>query len=187
MKINLQELRESLSEQHITDIVTKLGADRYEDKGNTLIFPTICHNPLDQDASMKLYYYKESHMFHCYTECSENFDIFDLIKRVKEVNRENYNFYETVCAIADLVSYNIFSETTQDKYISNIETLKENEETVSLSMINMTLEEKVRIWSLFNQPYRISAFYKVGPIFLESDKIKTVKRVQKVDISVHQK
>ena len=34
---------------------------------------------------------------------------------------------------------------------------------------------------------RISAFYKVGPIFLESDKIKTFKRVQKVDISVYQK
>ena len=66
-------------------------------------------------------------------------------------------------------------------------TLKENEETVAIHMINMSLEEKVRIWSLFNQPYRISAFYKVGPIFLESDKVKTVKRVQKVDISVHRK
>lgn len=140
MKINLQELRESLTEQHIIDIVTKLGADRYEDKGNTLIFPTICHNPLDQDASMKLYYYKESHMFHCYTECSENFDIFDLIKRVKEINRENYNFYETVCAIADLVSYNIFSETTQDKYISNIETLKENEEVTLKEYNNIVLK-----------------------------------------------
>ena len=66
-------------------------------------------------------------------------------------------------------------------------TLKENDENVPIHMINMSLEEKVRIWSLFNQPYRISAFYKVGPIFLESDKIKTFKRVQKVDISVHQK
>ena len=122
MKINLQELRESLNEEHIIQILLALGADRYEDKGETIIFPTICHNPRDQEASMKLYYYKNSHMFHCYTECSENFDIFDLIKRVREVNREEYNFYQTVYSIADLVSFNIFSEDTQEKYISNVET-----------------------------------------------------------------
>ena len=78
MKINLQELRENLTEEHIIKIVLGLGAEKYEDKGNALIFPTICHNTRESEASMKLYYYKESHMFHCYTECSENFDIFDL-------------------------------------------------------------------------------------------------------------
>ena len=81
----------------------------------------------------------------------------------------------------------VLNENSQIEKEYLMGTLKENEETVSLSMINMSLEEKVRIWSLFNQPYRISAFYKVGPIFLESDKIKTFKRVQTVDISVHQK
>ena len=81
----------------------------------------------------------------------------------------------------------VLNENSQIEKEYLMGTLKETEETVSLSMINMSLEEKVRIWSLFNQPYRISAFYKVGPIFLESDKIKTFKRVQKVDISVHQK
>ena len=45
MKINLQELREKLSENQIIDIVTKLGADRYEDRENCIVFPTICHNP----------------------------------------------------------------------------------------------------------------------------------------------
>lgn len=130
MKINLQELREQLTEQHIINIVTHLGADKYEDKGDVIIFPTICHNPIDQEASMKLYYYKNSFMFHCYTECSENFDIFDLIKRVKTINQEEYNFYDTLYSIADLVSYNIFSETTQEKYISNIDKFKQNEEIV---------------------------------------------------------
>lgn len=130
MKINLRELREQLNEQHIINILTSLGADRYEDKGDVIIFPTICHNPIDQEASMKLYYYKNSFMFHCYTECSENFDIFDLIKRVKEINHEEYNFYNIVYSIADLVSYNIFSETTQEKYISNIDTFEENEEII---------------------------------------------------------
>lgn len=128
MKINLQELREKLTKDQIIDLVLKLGADKYEEKDNYIIFPTICHNPRDSEASMKLYYYKESYMFHCYTECGENFDIFDLIKRVKEINHEKYDFYETVYVIADLVEYNIFSVTTQENYISNIDSYKKTEE-----------------------------------------------------------
>lgn len=128
MKINLQELREKLTNEQIINIVLKLGADRYEEREDFIIFPTICHNPQDSDASMKLYYYKNSFMFHCYTECGENFDIFDLIKRVKEINHEEYNFYEIVYVIADLVEYNIFSITTQESYISNIGSYKKAEE-----------------------------------------------------------
>lgn len=130
MKINLQELRQQLTPEHIIKILTSLGIEKYEDKGNVIIFPTICHNPLDQEASMKLYYYKDSFMFHCYTECSENFDIFDLIKRVRIVNHEEYNFYNIICSIADLVSYNIFSENTQEKYISNIDNFNLKEEII---------------------------------------------------------
>ena len=128
MKINLQELREKLTKDQIIDLVLKLGADKYEERDNYIIFPTICHNPRDSEASMKLYYYKESYMFHCYTECGENFDIFDLIKRVKEINHEKYDFYETVYVIADLVEYNIFSVTTQENYISNIDSYRKTEE-----------------------------------------------------------
>lgn len=127
MKINLQELREKLTKEQIIELVLELGADRYEEREDYIIFPTICHNAREYDASMKLYYYKESHMFHCYTECSENFDIFDLFKRVKEVNHEAYDFYETIYVIADLVEYNIFSAPTKESYISNIDKFKEEE------------------------------------------------------------
>ncbi len=149
MKINLQELREKLSENQIIDIVTKLGADRYEDRENCIVFPTICHNPRENEASMKLYYYKENYMFHCYTECSENFDIFDLIKRVKEVNHEEYNFYNIVYSIADLVEYNIFSDTTNESYISNIDRFKNNNEEINL------LEYNSNVLNLFRKYYTV--------------------------------
>lgn len=135
MKINLQELREKLTKEQIISLMTKLGADRYEERNDCIIFPTVCHNPKEHEASMKLYYYKESYMFHCYTECSESFDIFDLIKRVKEVNHENYNFYEIVYAIADLAEYNIFNISTSENYISNIDKF-ENSEEISLNEYN---------------------------------------------------
>lgn len=128
MKINLQELKEKLTKEQIIKLVLGLGADRYEERENFIIFPTICHNPIGADASMKLYYYIESCTFHCYTECSENFDIFDLFRKVKEVNGEDFNFYETIYVIADLVEYNFFSATTQESYISNTDKFKTNNE-----------------------------------------------------------
>ena len=140
MKINLQELRQSLTEEHIIKILTSLGADKYDNREDVIVFPTICHNPSDQEASMKLYYYKDSCMFHCYTECGENFDIFDLVRKVKEINHEECNFYNIVYSIADLVSYNIFSETTQEKYISNTDKFKENEEIVLKEYDNCVLD-----------------------------------------------
>lgn len=148
MKINLQELREKLTKEQIIDLVLKLGADKYEERDDYIIFPTICHNAREYEASMKLYYYKESHMFHCYTECSENFDIFDLIKRVKEVNHENYNFYETIYVIADLVEYNIFSAPIKESYISSIDRFKQENE------INL-IEYDKKILNFFRDYYTV--------------------------------
>ena len=48
--------------------MTDLGADRYIEKDNYIIFPTICHNINSAEASMKLYYYKDNKFFYCYTE-----------------------------------------------------------------------------------------------------------------------
>lgn len=127
MEINLAELRNNLKEEHIIKILNSLGADRYEEREKEIVFPTICHNPKDKEASMKLYYYKDSHMFHCYTECAENFDIFDLIKRTKLVNKENFDFYSTVVEIANMVEINIFNVTTPENYISVAESFREHE------------------------------------------------------------
>lgn len=65
--------------------------------------------------------------------------------------------------------------------------LKEKKEEFILELIPIALEEKVRIWSLFQQPYHISAFYKVGPVLLESTKIWQTKRVTQVHITVQEK
>ena len=49
-----------------------------------LFFPTICHNPYGAHMNMKLYYYKDSHLFRCYTECDETMNIFKVIQKAKE-------------------------------------------------------------------------------------------------------
>jgi len=78
--------------QLIVDFIRKRfpGID-IEDRGKYLIMPTICHNEHPEDASKKLYLYKNedkeelSPLFKCYTECSEAFNVYQLIMKVEEL------------------------------------------------------------------------------------------------------
>lgn len=93
-KINLIELQKSLTDEDIIKLVLELGADRYENKEDYIIFPTICHNLNSEEASMKLYYYKNTGLFNCYTECDESFNIFTLIEKVNSLRNKNIKFSE---------------------------------------------------------------------------------------------
>lgn len=92
MKIDLKKLQFSLTSEQIINLVQALGADRYIEKSDLIIFPTICHNEDVSDASMKLYYYKNDHRFHCYTECSDTFNIYELINRVFSLKQSEVSF-----------------------------------------------------------------------------------------------
>jgi hypothetical protein len=76
--MDTNEIKELLTEDQITALLISLGADepRSDNNGN-YIFKTVCHH----GNSNKLYYYKDSKMFKCYTDCSDSFDIFELVQR----------------------------------------------------------------------------------------------------------
>lgn len=73
-----------------------LGADRYQETNNAVIFPTICHNHDQEDGSMKLYYYPKTHTFHCYTTCGCTFNIFEMFKKRYELFGISYDFYKDI-------------------------------------------------------------------------------------------
>ena len=77
--IDYRGIIEQLDTQKIIQLMEKLGADNYIEKPGYVIFPTICHNEDASEASMKLYYYENSHLFTCYTECG-NMGIFQFMK-----------------------------------------------------------------------------------------------------------
>lgn len=73
------KLKSELTLEEIKTILIELGVQHIEshlDKGH-IITNTICHNIAD--GKMKLYYYVEDKFFHCYTACSCNFDVYDLV------------------------------------------------------------------------------------------------------------
>ena len=66
--MDYKEIVDNLKIESVIELMRKLGADRYKEEENQIIFPTICHNESAADASMKLYFYKNYKQFHCYTD-----------------------------------------------------------------------------------------------------------------------
>ena len=80
--ITFKELRERLEPKDIKDILKKYDIDPFYENNNYIIYETCCHNHIGE-GSHKLYYYTNTHMFKCYTECDAIFDIFDLIIKIE--------------------------------------------------------------------------------------------------------
>ena len=57
-------------------------------------------------------------------------------------------------------------------------------ENVPISMLPLNMEEKVKVWTMFGEPYKLSVFYVVGPIAIDSENIhKAKKKVETVYLS----
>ena len=74
------EIKESLSTEDIYNLLQEWGGEP-EFTSFGIISSTICHN-LPGEGSRKLYFYENSRLFKCYTECDSTFDIFELTIKV---------------------------------------------------------------------------------------------------------
>ena len=97
LDLKVQDIIESITIEDVKTFLESLGVDQiayYPEKGY-LICPTICHNPLDEAESMKLYWYQNNKIFRCYTECNEAMSIFALYQKFMRVNYgQEVDFYE---------------------------------------------------------------------------------------------
>lgn len=81
-----QELKEKLTEEDIRKLLVIMGAVfSYEDDG-IWITDTVCHH----GTKFKLYYYKDSKSFHCYTECGQ-MDIIGVVMGYKGYSQEEFH------------------------------------------------------------------------------------------------
>lgn len=55
---------------------------------------------------------------------------------------------------------------------------------IQVEMLRLDTEEKIKLWSTPNQPYKLSVFYKISPVELESLKEKRISRVVDMDFTV---
>ena len=96
--ISIQDIINSITLEDVKIFLESLGVDQiayYPEKGY-LICPTVCHNPLDEAESMKLYWYQDHKIFKCYTECNEAMSIFVLYQKFMRMNYHSVSFEEAV-------------------------------------------------------------------------------------------
>jgi len=73
-----QELKEKLTEDDMRKLLIEMGASIYYEDDDTWITDTVCHH----GTKPKLYYYKDSMTFYCYSECG-SLDIINVVMGYK--------------------------------------------------------------------------------------------------------
>ena len=116
--INYKEIIEQLDTKKVIQLMETLGVQDYVEKPGYVIFPTICHNEDPSEASMKLYYYENSHIFQCYTD-EGSMSIFQFLKNYYETRSYNYDWYEDIYkVILDCSNYRRVDGFAPEKYKS---------------------------------------------------------------------
>lgn len=99
MEWDYQLITQNLQDEKIISLMQQLGCGQCKETDNYIIFPTICHNDDVEHASEKLYYYKDSHLFYCYTNC-DSMSIFTFLKHYYETREIEYNWYTDIYSVA---------------------------------------------------------------------------------------
>ena len=113
--INYSEIIEQLDDNKVKGLLDKLNIP-FEERADYLVMPTVCHNEDADEASWKLYYYKNTHIFQCYTECG-SMSIFTFLKNFYETRNITYDWYTDVYQLILGCSY-FREETDNNSYRS---------------------------------------------------------------------
>ena len=88
VSVSREDIINSITLDDVKNFLESLGVTQIQvnyERGY-LICPTICHNPVNEAESMKLYWYQNNKIFRCFTECNEAMSIFTLYKKYMALN-----------------------------------------------------------------------------------------------------
>ena len=100
---NKDEIKESLSIEQVFDFLSEFGGEP-QIRGNIIVSKTICHNH-KREGSHKLYYYDNTKLFKCYTNCDSTFDIFELMLKIRKNEGIEITLFEAIKFIAQFFGY----------------------------------------------------------------------------------
>lgn len=95
--IDYNQIVEDLEDERVFSLLEQLGAQPV-DKPGYILCKTICHNEDADEASQKLYYYKDTHLFYCFTECG-GMSIFKFLKNYYETRSIVYDWYTDILQV----------------------------------------------------------------------------------------
>ena len=92
--MNYEEIIENLDIEKVKQLLEKIEVP-FVDKGDYLLCKTACHNIDLDEASDKLYFYKDTKLFYCYTSCGAQ-SIFKFLQHYYEIRQIEYNWFEDI-------------------------------------------------------------------------------------------
>ena len=116
--MDIRELRDELTDESIKEILAQFNVEPVDENEDRIIFPTCCHNL--EGGSPKLFYYKNTKLFHCYTECAASFDIFTLLQKMYALRGQEITLRQAV----EICNLDSSSLKPEDRAYSCVEDLK---------------------------------------------------------------
>lgn len=146
--MTLAEVRNSLSNEHIMHILEKYDVKPTYIGSSYMIFPTCCHNI--NGGKPKLYYYYDSHLFRCYTECNSSFDIFELLIKMAHLRGEQLTLYGALL-IANINPADLNDELGNSDYQKKLDYMYEFTNSVYALPHMEPIDEQVLRASIFQE------------------------------------
>ena len=146
LSYNKEEIKEQITINDIFDLLNEWGGEPFFQNEELIISKTICHNHPNEESSRKLYYYDNSKLFQCWTECG-GFDIFELVIKIMNIQ------YHKQFDLNDAVRWIAYK--------------------LGISSSNIEVEEQLEDWDIFNKYNNIEDINTLAPIKLNvyDDKI----------------
>lgn len=121
-----KDIVDSLTLNDVKNFLESLGVDQIvvNEEKEYLICPTICHNPIHEAESMKLYWYHNHKIFRCYTECNEAMSIFELYKRYMSINEYPIDLEEAEIYVRQFVAHAVLAAPRQREKEINLSQYK---------------------------------------------------------------
>ena len=137
MNYDLDKVKTELDAEDIINILKHFYPFlEYQNTPFGLILPTICHNEYMEDASMKLYYYENTKLFHCYTECQNSFDIYSLLDKINTNKQLNFSFHQLLNIIINSSKVVLHFHEADELYASIVPKYQKNKTEVKWNFID---------------------------------------------------
>ncbi len=95
------EIKNNLTIEQITELVLACGASSPTVRPNMIMIENICHNPPGESKKQRLWYYDNTKLFRCYTDCGDVFDVFDLVIKVRRIqHNEDWTMFQSIRFVA---------------------------------------------------------------------------------------
>lgn len=141
MYLDKELILSSLTKEDVIKICMTLGSSYpKQDNNGNLIFQSICHG----SDSWKLYYYctdidYKKHIFHCYSRCSDSFNIVELVIRANRTQGKTITWYKALYYIAKTTGKVFTGESENDNktsvitdfnWINRLQQIKKNKKSI---------------------------------------------------------